>query len=67
MKSPFTTCELEAVKLGIQFEEKGLKLYTDMSNEASHPVEKNFTLNWQMRKGLTEMVNEKKPIENSRR
>jgi rubrerythrin len=42
MKSPFTTGELEALKLGTQFEEKGVKLYTDMSNEASHPVEKKF-------------------------
>ena len=37
-----TTGELEALKLGIQFEEKGVKLYTDMSNEASHPLEKKF-------------------------
>jgi rubrerythrin len=37
-----TTGELEALKLGIQFEGKGVKLYTEMSNEASHPLEKKF-------------------------
>ncbi len=37
-----TTGELEALKLGIQIEEKGVKLYTDMSHEASHPLEKKF-------------------------
>lgn len=37
-----TTGELEAVEVGIQYEEKGVKLYTDMSNAASHPLEKKF-------------------------
>jgi rubrerythrin len=37
-----TTGELEAVKLGIQYEEKGLKLYTDLSNAAPHWLEKKF-------------------------
>jgi rubrerythrin len=37
-----TTGELEAVKLGIQYEEKGLKLYTDLSDAASHWLEKKF-------------------------
>lgn len=37
-----TTGELDAVKIGIQFEEKGVKLYTDMSNAASHPLERKF-------------------------
>jgi rubrerythrin len=37
-----TTGEKEAVKLGIQYEEKGLKLYTDLSNAASHWLEKKF-------------------------
>lgn len=36
------TGELEAVKLGIQYEEKGLKLYTDLSHAASHWLEKKF-------------------------
>ncbi len=37
-----TTGELEAVKLGIQYEEKGMKLYADLTEQASHPVEKKF-------------------------
>jgi rubrerythrin len=37
-----TTGELEAVTLGIQYEEKGMKLYADFSEEASHPLEKKF-------------------------
>jgi len=37
-----TTGESEAVKLGIQYEEKGLKLYTDLSNVASYWLEKKF-------------------------
>ncbi len=37
-----TTGEMEAVKLGIQYEEKGLKLYTDLSHAASHGLEKKF-------------------------
>ncbi len=37
-----TTGELEALKLGIRMEEKGVKLYEDMSHEASHPLEKKF-------------------------
>jgi hypothetical protein len=36
------TGEMEAVKLGIQYEEKGLKLYADLSNAASHWLEKKF-------------------------
>ena len=37
-----TTGEMEAVKLGIQYEERGLKLYSDLSNAASHWLEKKF-------------------------
>ncbi|HMK74834.1 MAG TPA: hypothetical protein VK568_01490 [Thermodesulfobacteriota bacterium] len=37
-----TTGEMEAVKLGIQYEEKGLKLYSDLSRAASHGLEKKF-------------------------
>lgn len=37
-----TTGELEAVKLGIQYEEKGIKFYTDFTNGASHWLEKKF-------------------------
>ena len=37
-----TTGEMEAVKLGIQYEERGLKFYKDLSNEASHWLEKKF-------------------------
>jgi rubrerythrin len=37
-----TTGELEAVKVGIQYEEKGLKFYTDLSTAASHLLEKKF-------------------------
>src|SRR4030042_5267825 len=37
-----TTGELEAVTLGIQYEEKGMKLYADLAEEASHPLEKKF-------------------------
>jgi len=36
------TGEMEAVKLGIQYEEKGLKLYTDLSQAAPHWLEKKF-------------------------
>jgi len=36
------TGEMEAVKLGVQYEEKGLKLYSDLSNAASHWLEKKF-------------------------
>jgi len=46
-----TADELEALKIGIQFEEKGVKLYTDMSHEASHPLEKKF---------YTELTNEER-------
>jgi rubrerythrin len=38
-----TTGEMEAVKLGIQYEEKGLKLYSDLSRAASHELEKSST------------------------
>ncbi len=37
-----TTGELEAVKLGIQYEEKGLQLYADLSHGASHWLESKF-------------------------
>jgi rubrerythrin len=37
-----TTGEMEAVNLGIEYEVKGLKLYTDLSNSASHWLEKKF-------------------------
>jgi rubrerythrin len=37
-----TTGELEAVKLGIQYEEKGLKLYADLSDAANQWLEKKF-------------------------
>jgi rubrerythrin len=37
-----TTGEIEAVKLGIQYEEKGLKLYSDLSGAASRWLEKKF-------------------------
>ena len=37
-----TTGELEAVKLGIQYEEKGLQLYEDLSHGASHWLESKF-------------------------
>lgn len=37
-----TTGEMEAVRLGIQYEEKGIKLYTESSNSASHWLEKKF-------------------------
>ena len=37
-----TTTDLEAVKLGIQYEEKGLRLYTDLNNAAFHWLEKKF-------------------------
>lgn len=37
-----TTGEMEAVNLGIQYEVKGLKLYTDLSNSATHWLEKKF-------------------------
>jgi rubrerythrin len=33
---------MEAVKLGIQYEEKGLKLYSDLSRGTSHELEKKF-------------------------
>jgi rubrerythrin len=36
------TGERDAVKLGIQYEEKGLKLYSDLRNGASHWLEKKF-------------------------
>jgi rubrerythrin len=36
------TGEMEAVKLGIPYEEKDLKLYSDLSNAASHLLEKKF-------------------------
>ena len=37
-----TTGELEAVTLGVQYEEKGMKLYADLTEKASHPLEKKF-------------------------
>ncbi len=37
-----TTGEMEAVKLGIAYEEKGIGLYSGLSEEASHPLEKKF-------------------------
>ena len=37
-----TTGELDAVKLGIQYEEKGLKMYQELSDNSSHPLEKKF-------------------------
>lgn len=37
-----TTGEMEAVSLGIQYEEKGIKLYTELSDEASDLLEKKF-------------------------
>lgn len=37
-----TTNDREAVKLGIQYEEKGLKFYSDLSNQSSHWLEKKF-------------------------
>ena len=36
------TGELEAVKLGIEYEERGLKFYGDLSESASHWLEKKF-------------------------
>jgi rubrerythrin len=36
------TGEMEAVKLGIQYEEKGIRFYTEFSNSASHWLEKKF-------------------------
>jgi rubrerythrin len=36
------TGEREAVKLGIQYEEKGLKLYSDLSRGTSRELEKKF-------------------------
>jgi rubrerythrin len=37
-----TTGELDAVGLGIQYEEKGLRMYQGLSDEASHPLEQKF-------------------------
>jgi len=37
-----TTGEMEAVTLGIQYEEKGLKLYSDLSRAAPDGLEKKF-------------------------
>lgn len=37
-----TTGEMEAVRLGIAYEEKGIKLYTELSSEASEGLEKKF-------------------------
>jgi rubrerythrin len=37
-----TTGEMEAVKLGIQHEEKGLRLYSDLSRAAPDGLEKKF-------------------------
>ena len=37
-----TTGEMEAVSLGVQYEEKGIKLYTELSDEASDGLEKKF-------------------------
>ena len=37
-----TTGEKEAVRLGIQYEEKGIRFYTDLSDSASHRLEKKF-------------------------
>jgi rubrerythrin len=37
-----TTGELDAAKLGIQYEERGLRMYQDLSDEAFHPLEQKF-------------------------
>jgi rubrerythrin len=37
-----TTGEMEAVRLGIQYEEKGITFYREFSNSASHQLEKKF-------------------------
>jgi len=36
------TGEMEAIRFGIQYEEKGLRFYTNLSNAASHWLEKKF-------------------------
>ena len=37
-----TTGEMEAVKLGIQYEEKGIRFYADFTDSASNWLEKKF-------------------------
>jgi len=36
------TGEMEAVKLGIQYEEKGIRFYADFTGSTSHWLEKKF-------------------------
>ena len=37
-----TAGEMDAVRMGIQYEEKGVRFYTDLSDSASHRLEKKF-------------------------